>query len=60
MYFSQHYILCENICTQWLVKSLFQALSEDADVIAKALRKSDSGLVEVKFCYLRHNYVAVS
>ena len=31
-------------------KPLFQALSEDADAIAKALRKSDSGLVEVKFC----------
>jgi len=35
-------------------KPLFQALSEDADVIAKALRKSDSGLVEVSFCLLQY------
>lgn len=28
-------------------EKLLQALSEDTDVIAKALRKSDTGLVEV-------------
>lgn len=38
-----HYLVCDlNIS-----EKLLQTLSEDTDVIAKALRKSDTGLVEV-------------